>query len=139
MPGFGPPNQLGRGFLALLDRQPAQIRSVKLEQVECAQHGGVVVTPGTDQLKHRERGLVADDDLAVDQARTHRQRHDGRHDQKGAFGEIVAVAGDQAHALAVAPGQDPSCLISWIQLEPAGGARHRSGAIHLVYSARPIS
>jgi limonene-1,2-epoxide hydrolase len=43
--------------LALLDRQPAQILAVEFEQVEGAEHGGVVVAKRTDQLEDRESGL----------------------------------------------------------------------------------
>jgi hypothetical protein len=49
--------------------------------------------------------------LAVDQAGAHRQRHDGRHDQEEAFGEIVAVAGVEPHALGVAPRQDAEAVV----------------------------
>jgi hypothetical protein len=56
----------------------------------------VVVAKRAEQLKDREPGLVADDDLAVEQAGACRQRRDRRHDQEEAFGKIVAVADDQA-------------------------------------------
>jgi hypothetical protein len=53
----------------------------------------------------------------------HRQRRNGRHDEREACGEIVAVAGDQAHPLgARARMRKPSCLISCSQLGPLGGA-----------------
>jgi hypothetical protein len=38
-----------------LDRQPAEIHAVEFEQVEGAEHGSVVVTPGAEQSKDRER------------------------------------------------------------------------------------
>ena len=74
----------------ILDRAPAQILTVKLDQVEGAQHGSMVVTPGAEQLEHREAAVVGDDDFAVDQAGAHRQRRDGRGYQRKAPGELVA-------------------------------------------------
>jgi hypothetical protein len=48
MPCDGLPQQLGKPGFAHHDRQPAQILAVKFEQVEGAEHGGVVVTPGLE-------------------------------------------------------------------------------------------
>jgi hypothetical protein len=50
----------------LLDRQLVQILAVEFEQVEGAKHCVGVMTPGPDQLEHREPAVVADDGLAVD-------------------------------------------------------------------------
>jgi hypothetical protein len=52
---------LGQPGFAHFDRQLAQVFAVAFEQVEGAEHGGVVVTKGADQLKHREPAVVADD------------------------------------------------------------------------------
>ena len=46
--------QLGKPGLAQFDRQPAQVLAVELEQVEGAEHGGTVVTKGSEQLKKNE-------------------------------------------------------------------------------------
>jgi hypothetical protein len=60
--------QSGKPSFADLDRQPAQIFTIKLQQVEGAENGGVVVAKRAEQLKDREPRLVTDDRLAVDQA-----------------------------------------------------------------------
>jgi hypothetical protein len=66
--------------------------------VEGAERRGVVVAKGPDQLEHREPAVVADNGLAVDKARTHRQRRNGHNDEWKARGEIVAAAGEEPHA-----------------------------------------
>jgi hypothetical protein len=79
--------QLSEHGFALLDRQPAQVLAVEFEQVEGAEYGVVVVALRPDQLEHHEPGLAANDGLAVDQARAHRQRRAGCHDQGKPIGE----------------------------------------------------
>lgn len=55
--------QAGEPCLADLNQQPTQILAVKLEQIEGAEHRGAVVTPGPDQVEHREPAVAADNDL----------------------------------------------------------------------------
>jgi hypothetical protein len=95
--------ELDEPDLANLDRQPAEILTIGLEQVECAEHSVGVVPKGAEQFEHREPAVVADDGLAVDQAGPHRQRRDCRHDLGKAPAEIMAVARDQAHAVRMLP------------------------------------
>jgi hypothetical protein len=84
------------------------------------------VAPGAEQLKDSESGLVADNGLAVDQAGTHRQRRDRRHDRGKALAEIVAVAGDQTHAGGVASRQDAEAVMLDL-VQPVGTARRGFG------------
>ena len=97
----------GLGIASAADRgrcprlPPAQVLAVKLDHVEGAEHGSLVVTPGTKRFKDCEPGFVGDDDFAVDQAGSCRQRCNGRHDQRKAAGEFVAVAGEQPHTRGV--------------------------------------
>lgn len=49
--------RLHQRLLALFNSQPAQILCVELDHIEGAQHGSVMVTPGTGQI-HRESGFV---------------------------------------------------------------------------------
>jgi len=53
---------------ALLDRRAAQILSVKFNEVESAEHDGMIVTVPADHFEHGEAVLVTGDRLAVDQA-----------------------------------------------------------------------
>jgi hypothetical protein len=59
-------HQLGQLTLALLDRHPAQILAVELDQIESAEHCFVAMTHPADKFKHCEAVVVGDDRLAVD-------------------------------------------------------------------------
>ena len=61
--------QPGELVLALLNRQPAKVHTVKLQQIEGAQHRLGAMTGAPDQLEHREPIVIGDDGLAVDQER----------------------------------------------------------------------
>jgi hypothetical protein len=77
MPGCG----LRSGWASLPRGSRAeggQILTISLQQIEGAQQGGQARGPRPDQVEHGETGLVADDGLAVDQARAHRQHRDRR-------------------------------------------------------------
>ena len=115
---------IGQCMLALLDRRSAQILAVQFDQIEGAEHGGMVVMPGAEQIKGREAVGIDDNRLAVDKAGLHRQAVDGFDDAGKTISEVVAVAGIEPHVVAVAARQDAeaSCLISWIQSGPAGGS-----------------
>ena len=64
----GPPaQQFGQSALALLERRPAQVLAVKLDQVERAEHGGAVVLPVADQLEYRQPVSINNDRLAIDE------------------------------------------------------------------------
>jgi hypothetical protein len=48
-------------------------RSGALDQVERAEHGGVVMMPVAQEVENREAALIDHDGLAVDETRLHRQ------------------------------------------------------------------
>jgi hypothetical protein len=68
--------QFSQGALALLERRPAQVLAVKFDQVERAEHGGVVVLPVANQVKDREAVLIDNNRLAIDDAGLHGQALD---------------------------------------------------------------
>ena len=84
--------QAGEPRLAILDRQSAQILAVEFEQIKSTEHGGVVVTPRPDQLKHCKAGVIGDDGLAVDQAGARRQVGNRHGDEWKPGAEVVALA-----------------------------------------------
>src|SRR5215831_16939685 len=65
------------------------ILAVELEQIECAMHGAGDGPVTAYQFKNRQAILVANDSLAVDQARPNRQRLNGHFDERKAAGEII--------------------------------------------------
>jgi hypothetical protein len=86
----------------------------------------VVVTKGPNQLEDRESGLVADNDLAIDQARARRQHRNRCHDLRKSLAEVVAVAGVEPHALGVAPRHDAEAVVLDL-VQPVGAARRGLG------------
>src|SRR5262249_48553410 len=50
--------QIGQGTLAFLERCMTQVFAVQLNQIESAEHGGMVVTPGAQQVEGGETALV---------------------------------------------------------------------------------
>jgi hypothetical protein len=61
-----------------------KIPSVKLKQIERAMHGALECAVAADQIKDRKPVLVANDGLAVDQARAYRKLADRRCDEREA-------------------------------------------------------
>jgi hypothetical protein len=53
---------------ALLEWLLAKIKAIELDQVEGAQHGGMVMTPIAREIEHRKPLPIDDDSLAVDDA-----------------------------------------------------------------------
>ncbi len=60
--------ELGEPRFALLDRPPAEVLAIELEQVESAQHSGIIAQPITQSVKVRKAELVDHDGLAVKHA-----------------------------------------------------------------------
>jgi hypothetical protein len=121
-----PSQELGKPGFAHLDRQPAQVLTVELQQIEGAEHGRERRRPRPGQVEHREPAVVANDGLAVDQVGARRQRRDRRHDQGKALAEIVAVAAVEPHASGVAPVQDAKAVVLDL-VQPAGAGRRGFG------------
>jgi hypothetical protein len=60
--------QIGEHRLAALDRLPPKVLAVEFDQIESAEHSGVVVLPIADQVEDREPVRIDDDGLAVERA-----------------------------------------------------------------------
>ena len=99
-----PVQQLRQRGLALLERRPAHVLPIELEEIERAQDYVIAVPAPPEQVEHRQAVGVADDRLAIDQAGSHRQPGDRRHDERKAIGEVIAPAGVQGDAFGVAFG-----------------------------------
>jgi hypothetical protein len=69
--------------------------------------------PGGVGRENGKSAFVADDGLAVDQARAHRQHGQGGDDLREAVREVIAIPGEQLHAASArrAMMRKPSCLI----------------------------
>ena len=86
--------EIGQRALPVLKPFTAGVLAVKLDQIEGAEHGGVVAKPITESVEDREPAFVDHDGLAVHDARSNRQARDRVDDLREARGEIVAVAGE---------------------------------------------
>jgi hypothetical protein len=76
-----------------------------LDQIEGAEHGGMVVAPGAQQVEGGEAPLVNHDCLTVDKAGLYRQAFDRLDDAQEAVGEVIAVATIEPHTVAIAASQ----------------------------------
>ena len=63
-----PVQQLRQRGLALLERRPAHVLPVELEEIERAQDHLIAVSASPEQVEHRQAVRVARDRLAIDQA-----------------------------------------------------------------------
>ena len=105
-------------------RLPPQIPAVELEQVERAKHGGCFAAVTADQVKDGKAVLVANDRLAVDQARGNRQLADrlaikGKRDEKSFPARVISLTPALSRRDRM---RNPSCLISCSHPDPEGGA-----------------
>jgi hypothetical protein len=101
-----------------------QVFAVQLNQIKSAEYGGIVVTPGAQQVEGGETALVDHNGLAVNKAGLRRQAFHRRDNAREAVGEVRAMPGISRTSLLFrrARMRNPSCLISWIQSGPAGGS-----------------
>ena len=67
-------------------------RSVELDQVEGAEHGGMVVVPVAEEIEDRETLSIDDDGLAIDHTGFHRQTGDCHGDLWETDREVIAIA-----------------------------------------------
>ena len=111
---MGTPQQLRQLSLAHLNWLGPQVLAVQFKQIEGAVYRGCYGPMAADKIKDRNTGVFANDRLAIDQARAHRQRRDRKSDERKPTGEVVAVPAQEPDASLVEPGQNanPSCLIS---------------------------
>ena len=100
---------LGKRSLSDFDRLAPL--AVELEQIECAMHGAGDGPVTAYQFKNRQAVLVANDSLAVDQARPNRQRLNGHFDERKAAGEIIAVPRNELHAGRATPRQNAEAVM----------------------------
>jgi hypothetical protein len=63
------------------------------------------------QIKDGKALLIANDNLAIDQARPDIKRLDRRHDSREQFAPIVAIAGKEADTPAGAPSHHPIAIV----------------------------
>ena len=66
-PVAGVAEQIGEHGLAVLDRLPSEVLAVEFDQIEGAEHGGIVVC-GSGSGRRPKPILVDDDRLAVERA-----------------------------------------------------------------------
>jgi hypothetical protein len=66
---MGMTQKLRQDALALFDGRAPRVLAVEFEEVERAEHGGGIIRYPVDQVENGEPAVVADDGLAVEQAR----------------------------------------------------------------------
>jgi hypothetical protein len=120
------PQQPRQPALSVLDRLAPDVLAAHLEQVERAENRTGVGGVAADEVEHRKPAVVGDNGLAVDHARLDRQSLDRLGDEREAVRQVVAVAGDQAHAAAAPVRQDPEAVVLDL-VNPAGGRRRLAG------------
>ena len=90
---------------------PAKVFAVDFDQIEGAEHGGVVAKPIMEGVEYREAAFVDDDSLTVHNARSHRQARDRVGDLREARREIVTIASEQPHTFGVPPRNDAEAVV----------------------------
>src|ERR1700704_1672821 len=89
--------------LADLDRLAAQITAIELQEVERDQVRVMLHTAAAaHQFEHCKTLLVAHHRLAIDYTRSDLEQIDRFHNSRQTFTPVVAVAGQQSDALALA-------------------------------------
>src|SRR5882724_4685094 len=78
------------------------------------------------QVEHGEPIFVADNDLAIDQARLDHWQTDCRHDGREQLAPVIAVAGEQTDGSAVPPGHQPVAVVLDL-VQPARSGRRLGG------------
>jgi hypothetical protein len=120
-PRAGITHKFRQPLFADLDRHGPQVFAVEFQQVECEQHR-LSFDPAAvpQQVEDRKTLLIANSDLAVDEAGFHLEGAQGSNHRGVAFGPVVAIAGEQ-------PAADATAL------------RHQAEAIHFDFMqpARP--
>jgi len=103
--------ELGECRFAPLERPPAQVHAVELNQIKGAQYGVMIAKPIAEDIEHRETVLVDHDGFTVEHARANRQAFDCGGDLGKARGEIVAIARKEANTPGIAPGEDAETVV----------------------------
>jgi hypothetical protein len=97
--------------LTIFQPRATEVLTIKLDQIEGAEHGGVIVLTITQSIEDREAASVDHYGLAVEQARMDAETSDDRSDLGEPRREIVAVAREQAHVLGLAPRHDAEAVV----------------------------
>ena len=123
------PQQPGQPTFAVLDRLAPDVLAVHLEEIERAQDGAHVGGVAADDVEHGEPIVVADDCLAVDDARSDGQGLDRRRGEREAVRQVVAVSSDQPNAEAAPMRQDAeSIVLDFVQPTGPSPTAPRPGA-----------
>ena len=80
------PQEPAEGAFADLDRFPAKVYAVELEQVECAQRHRMILPPVPEQVEHRKPLVVDCNGLAINHARAGWQGGDRGNSQRETVG-----------------------------------------------------
>jgi len=89
--------QSGQASLAVLNRLASYVLTVDLKQVERAEGRAPVASVATDQVEYRKAVFIANDGLAIDNARSHWQRLNSFGGEREAVRQVVTIASDKAH------------------------------------------
>ena len=97
--------------LALLERLLAKIIAVELDQVEGAENRRMIVMPIAEEIEHGQARPIDDDRLAIDDAGPRWQSCHRQDDLRETDRKIIAVAGEQPDAVALAPGENAKAIV----------------------------
>jgi hypothetical protein len=98
--------------LSLFDWSAHEIMTVQLQKIEGIKVRLMLYSAAPpQQIKDRKALLIANDNLAIDQARPDIKRLDRRHDSREQFAPIVAIAGKEADTPAGAPPHHPISIV----------------------------
>jgi hypothetical protein len=120
------PQQTRQPALSVLDRLAPDVLAVHLEQVERAENRVDIGRVSADEVEHREPAVVADNGLAVYDARMDWQSLYRRRDQREAVREIAAVSRSQPDAAALTLRQNAKSVVFDL-VNPAGSDRRLFG------------
>jgi hypothetical protein len=87
---LGAVQKLRQEIFAFLDGCTSQVVAIKLDKIESAKQGSMVMVPVAQQFEHREAALIDHNGFTVDETRPHRQAGDGCNDRRKPAGEICA-------------------------------------------------
>jgi len=132
--------EAGQRALAVLKPFTAEVLAVEFDQIEGAEHGGVVAKPITESVEYREAAFVDHDRLTVHDARSHRQARDRVDDLREARWEVIPLAGEQPDALGVPPRENAEAVVlRLLIIEKSIPFARSAAAAALVRSVRTFS
>jgi hypothetical protein len=106
--------------LPLFDWSAHEIAAVQLQKIEGIEVRLILYSAAPpQQIKDGKALLIANDNLAIDQARPDIKRLDRRHDSREQFAPIVAIAGKEVETPVGAPSHHPISIVLDL-MNPAG-------------------